>query len=294
MDLRRLLSVGVGGALCLLAAVPGAFTASTASAATQVQAASIAPELVEVPPPGPVGLPGTTTTIPTSHVHDGTNRAFVLHVPDGLLAPAPLVLALHAHSQEPKDIRAYSRLEALADEQGFIVAFPEGASGSWNAGACCFPASTDGVDDIAFLDEVIALTRVRARVDPARIHLTGGSNGAMMALRYACERSEVVASVAVVSGPLVAPCSPELPVHVQVMHGARDAVVPLRGGRNTFLKVAFPPVERSLAPFRKPGADVQLLVVPRAGHEWMTRARHGLDATRTLWGWMRDHPRAAR
>lgn len=291
MDPRRPLLVAAGAALSLLAGLPQALSSEPVPLAL-VAAASVGTQAPDAPvPPPKLGLPGSTTTIPTSRSYQGQNRAFVLHVPDGLLAPAPLVVALHAHSQEPKDIRAYSRLEALADEQGFVVAFPEGASGSWNAGTCCMPGSRDGVDDLAFLDEVIALSRTRALIDPTRISLTGGSNGAMMALRYACERPEVVASVAVVAGPLVAPCAPELPVPVLVLHGARDRVVPLQGGRNPKLGVTFPPVAASLEPFRQAGGEVQVQVVPRAGHEWMTRARHGVEASRVLWAWMRDHPR---
>ena len=289
MEPRRPLLVAFGAAFALLAGVPAALSATQQAAPVQVQAlGSVA---TQVPPPGPVGAPGSTTTVPTSKTYAGKVRSFVLHVPKGLLAPAPLVIALHAHSQEPKAIRGYSRLEALADEQGFVVAFPEGAGGSWNAGLCCFPGNRDKVDDVAFLDEVIALTRTKTLVDPNRIALTGGSNGAMMALRYACERPEVVASVAVVAGPLVAPCAPELPVPVLVLHGARDRVVPLNGGVNPKLRVNFPPVGASLEPFREAGSEVQLQVVPRAGHDWMTRSAHGIDATRAIWSWMRDRPR---
>ena len=291
MDPRRPLLVAAGAALCLLAALPQALGAEppAADAPGTVQAASVVPVVAEPDPPK--GLPGSTTNVPTSHSYQGKGRSFVLHIPDGLLAPAPLVVALHAHSQEPKAIRAYTRLEALADEQGFVVAFPEGASGSWNAGLCCAPAGRDAVDDVAYLDEVIARARAKAPIDPARIAFTGGSNGAMMALRYACERPEVVASVAVVAGPLVAPCNPELPVPVLVLHGAKDKVVPLNGGRNPKLGVTFPAVGPSLEPFRQAGGEVQLQVVPRAGHDWMIRSRHGVDATRAVWAWMRDHPR---
>jgi polyhydroxybutyrate depolymerase len=290
MDPRRPLRVAAGAALSLVAGLPQVLSTRPAAATPdRVLAASVVPTVAEVIPPK--GVPGSTTNVATSHSYQGKGRSFVLHIPDGLLAPAPLVVALHAHSQEPKAIRAYSRLEALADEQGFVVAFPEGASGSWNAGLCCVPGSRDQVDDLAYLDEVIALARTRTAIDPARIALTGGSNGAMMALRYACERPEVVASVAVVAGPLIAPCTPELPVPVLVLHGAKDKVVPLDGGRNPALGVTFPAVDPSLEPFRKAGGEVQLQVVPRAGHDWMTRGRHGVDATRAVWAWMRDHPR---
>lgn len=288
MELRRPLLVASGAALALLAAVPQTLSAASAAPVT-IQAASVVP-FQETP--GQISRPGRTVTLPTTHTYKGQRRYVVVHVPDGLLAPAPLVVALHAHSQEPKAIRAYSRLEELADEQGFVVAFPEGAAGSWNAGACCVPASKEGLDDVAFLDEVLSIVRTQALVDTDRVSLTGGSNGAMMALRYACERPDVVASVAVVSGPLIARCPLAQPVPVLVLHGARDTVVPLRGGRNAFLGVTFPPVDRSLEPFRKAKGEVRLQVVPRAGHDWMTRDKHGVDATLAAWLWMRDHPRS--
>lgn len=281
MDAGRPLLVLAGGALCLLAALPGARSAE--------------PE----PPPLPTlsaastaATPtGTTSVVPTSLTSDGRPRTFVLHVPDGLLAPAPLVVALHAHSQTADSIRAYTAFEALADEQGFVVAFPSGAGGSWNAGGCCRPGSLVGTDDVAFLDEVIALAQQRADVDADRIAVTGSSNGGMMALRYACERSTTVATAAVVAGPLMAPCAPTDGVSVLVLHGGRDGVVPPGGGRYAPLGVVFPDIGASLEPFRASGSDVDLRVLPEAGHGWMTLDEHGLDATQAVWEWVRDHPR---
>jgi polyhydroxybutyrate depolymerase len=294
MELRRPLSVAVGAALCLLAGLPSALGGQPGqNPPATIQAATVVPANIQAVPPDRIGLPGSTTTVETTQSYDGRARSFVLHIPDGLLAPAPLVVALHAHSQTTATIRGYSRLEALADEQGFVVAFPGGAGGSWNAGLCCRPGSRDGTDDVAFLDEVVALSRTKALIDPDRISFTGGSNGAMMALRYACEGSEVVASVAVVAGPLVAPCAPAQPVPVLALHGGQDGLVPLNGGTNAGLGVTFPPVGPSLEPFREAGGEVQLLVLPRAGHAWMTRSRDGVDATQLVWAWMRDHPRVS-
>lgn len=193
-------------------------------------------------------------------------------------------MALHARSQTTDSIRAYTAFEQLADAQGFVVAFPSGAGGSWNAGGCCRPGSVQGTDLVAFLDEVIALARERATIDVDRIAVTGSSNGGMMALRYACERSAVIATAAVLAGPLMAPCAPENGVSVLVLHGdAKDGVVPLDGGFYDPTDVTFPPVSASLEPFRSTGSDVDLRVLPDAGHGWMTLEEHGLDATQAVW-----------
>ncbi len=277
MDRRPLLVAAAGLATLVAALVT---LAVPASGAVQLQVVRLA----AVPPPS---LPGGTTTVPTSYAV----RPYVLHVPAGLLAPAPLVIALHGHSQEPANIRAYSLLERLSDEQGFVVAFPSGGAGSWNAGTCCFPSSDENTDDVAYLDEVLASIARRVPVDPDRVAIVGGSNGGMMALRYACERPLVIASVAIVSGVNVSACTPTAPIAVLALHGARDNVVPLRGGPNAALRTAFPDVSRSLDPFRRAGGDVQLRIVASAGHTWMTRDAHGVDATRALWDFIRDHPR---
>lgn len=283
---RPLLLVG-GAALCLF----GGFQAASSATAREV-----AP-----PPPAPTmaapvlrpSQPGSTEVVPTSAAYRGTQRAFVLHVPDGLLGPAPLVVALHAHSQQPSSIRAYSRFEALADEHGFVVAFPGGAGGSWNAGTCCAPGAGEGVDDVAFLDEVVALARERTDVDPQRIAVVGASNGGMMALRYACERPHLLASVVAVASPLIAPCTRAGATPVLALHGGADAEVPLAGGLNPRLRVTFPPVEQSLEPFRASGAEVEVRVVPAVGHTWMDRTKHGFDASGAAWAWVRDHPRVS-
>lgn len=279
MEAGRPLLVLAGGTLALLAALPGS------------RADEAPPTPVSKVSTAPVASAASTTIVPTSHTSDGRPRTFVLHVPDGLLAPAPLVVAMHAHSQTTDSIRAYTAFEALADAQGFVVAFPSGAGGSWNAGGCCRPGSVVGTDDVAFLDEVIALAQQRAPVDPDRIAVTGSSNGGMMALRYACERSDTIATAAVVAGPLMAPCAPSNGVSVLVLHGEQDGVVPPGGGPYEPLDVVFPDIGASLEPFRATGSDVDLQVVAGAGHGWMTLEEHGLDATQAVWQWVRDHPR---
>jgi polyhydroxybutyrate depolymerase len=288
MQLRRPLLLVGGAALCLVA---GFQAVPSATPVPAEEARASAPVLAA--PARDVVQPGSTGSVATSTSYRGTRRSFVLHVPDGLLGPAPLVVALHAHSQGPSSIRAYSRLEAFADENGFVVAFPGGAGGSWNAGTCCAPGAGDGVDDVAFLDEVIALSRERAEIDPQRIAVVGASNGGMMALRYGCARPDLLASVVVVSSPLIAPCPGAGATPVLALHGAQDAEVPLEGGSNARLGVTFPPIAQSLEPFRRAGAEVQVQVVPRAAHIWMTRTQHGFDATAAMWSWMRDRPRTS-
>ena len=239
----------------------------------------------------PVPAVAGATMVWTHDSYQGRPRGYLLHVPVGLSVPAPLVLVLHGLRQDPQRIRDFSDTDRIADRNGFVVAYPGGAAGSWNAGFCCGDAAAQGVDDLAFLDHVIAGIRARTLVDPARIYLEGYSNGGMMALRYACERPTVVAAVAVVAGSVTAGCSPAAPVAALDLHGGRDTVVPVRGGVSHTLRIAFGPVRDGLSGFAARGGDVEVEVLPRASHRWMTRAEDGLDAGESLWDWLRDHPR---
>ncbi|MCW2606647.1 MAG: polyhydroxybutyrate depolymerase, partial [Frankiales bacterium] len=214
----------------------------------------------------PVGLPGTTETVTVGE------RSFVLHVPDGLLGPAPLLVVLHAFSKDAETMRRVTGFEALADREGFVVVFGSGRDSSWNAGRCCGPARTLAVDDVAYLDDVVLETARRVRLDERRIGVSGFSNGAMMALRYACERADVVASVAVVAGTLVSPCAPSAPVDVLDLHGTADRTVPLDGGRNERLSADFPAVRGALVPFTRAGGEAQVRPQPGEGHHWVTGA----------------------
>lgn len=236
------------------------------------------------------GRRGSTQTLATSFRSGSGTRNVIVHVPAGLLAPAPLLIALHGRAQLGEAIQRYSGFDALADREGFVVAYPDGVAGSWNAQGCCSPATGKGVDDIAFLDEVIRLVQARTPIDPDRIAMTGGSNGAMMALDYACERPDVISAVAVVSGPYVSRCVPTRPTPVLELHGGLDKLVPLAGGSVPSLGVTFPAVDASFDPFRRAGSEVVVQVVPSAGHMWMTRDATGVDASAEVWDWVRDHP----
>jgi polyhydroxybutyrate depolymerase len=95
------------------------------------------------------------------------------------------------------------------------------------------PAAADSsrADDVAFLDATIEHATRHLGVDPARVFVTGFSNGAGMAFRYAAERAGRIAAVAPVAGHCWVPDpKPLRPVPTLYAIGTRDLLVPLRGG----------------------------------------------------------------
>ena len=75
-------------------------------------------------------------------------------------------------------------------------------------------------------------------VDPARVYVTGASNGGMMTQRLACEASGVFAAAAVViaSQPANLDCRPDRPISILFMSGTDDPMMPFEGGEVHFYR----------------------------------------------------------
>ena len=145
--------------------------------------------------------------------HDARTRSALVHIPATLAAdtrPVPLVLNFHGGGGHAANQRAYSRMDRLADREGFIVAYPNGTGPlpdrllTWNAGRCCGQAASRNVDDVGFVRALIDRLADRWPIDRSRVYATGLSNGAMMSYRLAIELPDRIAAIAPVAGSMVA------------------------------------------------------------------------------------------
>ncbi|WP_026415924.1 alpha/beta hydrolase family esterase [Actinomadura oligospora] len=210
------------------------------------------------------GFPTASGT--TKHKLDvGTpgHREFLLHVPPGLAdrkwgngrpsEPLPLVIALHGGAANMSAMESLSGFDPIADEKGFLVAYPDGFLLSWNAGDCCGPAKIGNIDDVGFLTKLIDRLNSSGLSDPRRVFVTGFSNGAGMAYRMGCEAAGKVAAIGVVEGALVTKCDPSRPVSAIVVHGTADRNVPFDGGgrRDINDDRPYPPVSYAMDFWRK-------------------------------------------
>jgi polyhydroxybutyrate depolymerase len=162
--------------------------------------------------------------------HGGLERTFLLHVPDDLPPGAPLLLAFHGYSSDALTLRSYAGFDAIADREGFAVAYPLGTVDGW--GYRYFEvgyAFHDGsVDDVGFARALAGALVADLGLDPDRVYATGMSNGGDLSYRLACEADDLVAGIAPVAGAmmgsLLQTCAPARAVPVLEIHGTDDDV----------------------------------------------------------------------
>jgi len=160
---------------------------------------------------------------------DGTERTVLLYRPTGTTRPAPLVVMLHGGYGNAAQAESTYGWDQQADTAKFLVAYPDGLYRSWNAGTCCGPPAALGVDDVAFVSNVVRSLEAEGAVDPGRVYVTGMSNGAMLAYRLACS-TNLFAAVAPVAGTILVDCRKATPTSLLHIHGAADKNVPYGGG----------------------------------------------------------------
>lgn len=173
----------------------------------------------------------------------GRERAYALHVPSKLPVEraVPLVLMFHGGGGTPDYAERDSGFSAVADRENFLVAYPAAYRKSWNDGRAVssIAAQREGVDDVAFVGEVIDDIARRHRIDLKRIYATGISNGGTFSHYLGAKLASRLAAIAPVAGGIAEPFAPKFapaaPVAVMLIHGTEDPLVPYAGGAVTVL-----------------------------------------------------------
>lgn len=133
------------------------------------------------------------------------SRAYTLYVPAGLDpdVPAPLLLMLHGCTQNPADFATGTRMNALADRHGVLIAYP--AQTPRDHGARCWnwfrrQDQQRGAGEPSILAGIVADISADHRVDPQRVYVAGLSAGAAMAVILGHTYPDVFAAVGAHSG----------------------------------------------------------------------------------------------
>ncbi len=169
----------------------------------------------------------------------GINRDFIYYHPGNAPANCPLVFVAHGYTGSAQGIMDYSAFNALADEFGFAVCYPQGIDDSygnafWNVGYDF--QNNETVDDVAFLVHLSEYLQANHSLDSEKVFCTGMSNGGDFCYLLACEASSHFRAVAPVAGMIMQDildaCNPMSSVSILEIHGTQDNVTYFNGDPN--------------------------------------------------------------
>jgi polyhydroxybutyrate depolymerase len=183
-----------------------------------------------------------SVNIKESFNYAGVERSYILHVPPGkdISKDYPLMIALHGGGGDGKGMQKLTlgKFDELADREGFLVVYPDGIDKHWNDGRSVdetgYSVHENKIDDSGFLSVLIDKMIKERRVNPAKVYITGMSNGAMMTYRCGCDLSNKIAAIAPVAGnipeQLTHSCNPVKPLSVLAINNMNDPLMPYKGG----------------------------------------------------------------
>jgi polyhydroxybutyrate depolymerase len=166
---------------------------------------------------------------------EGQNREFVTYLPPpppaGTTEKLPVIISLHGRLGTATGQMRFADFRPLADREKVIIICPQGIGRSWNDGRGT-PAHDQGINDVKFIDQLISYVTSTYNADPARIYITGMSNGGFMCSRLACQLRGRIAAIAVVgaSMDIADEYQPSGPMPVMYIQGTKDPLVPYQGG----------------------------------------------------------------
>jgi polyhydroxybutyrate depolymerase len=223
------------------------------------------------------------------------NRSYLLQLPTNYQPERSykLLLAFHGSGGNASGMQSIAQFTQYSDD--YIVVYPNSKEVEWNEGCGCNVAHRKGIDDLAFVDQLIADIQAKHQISQGEIYAAGFSQGGLFTQNLACNRSTVFKAVAVVAAPmseqLAASCSPEKALSVLMVHGYQDGVLPYNGySDSNFGLISSPDAilkhaskhgglpYRLIKPFPELGAGVisysngqqkyQLYSVAYGGHSW--------------------------
>lgn len=203
----------------------------------------------------------------TLHVGAWERKALV-HTPEGYdgKKPLPVVLFLHGAGGSAENAAHDYGWEEKADREHFLAVFPQGLPARpgqrgrlltnpniWRDGR---PEIRDrGVDDVAFLRQLLDTLEERGLLDARRLYVTGFSNGAGMTFHLGIVLSDRIAAIAPASSGMF-DTNPSLthPIPMLYITGTADPLNPIQGGTVRLpwgTTTQKPPIQKSIETWRR-------------------------------------------
>ena len=169
---------------------------------------------------------GTAVTSGTRTIAvDDLMRSFIVRAPasaDGR-TPLPVVFAFHPFGTDARYMA--SRVPVSSSWRDAIVVYPNGTPRPGSGPGFAWQGRAGDIEDrdLRFFDAMLAWLATNGCIDERRVFVLGYSNGAGLAYLIACERSDRIAAVAIVSGRMG--CAPNRAKPAIISHGVADATI---------------------------------------------------------------------
>jgi poly(hydroxyalkanoate) depolymerase family esterase len=216
--------------------------------------------------------------------NEAGSRRYKLYIPSRYSGePLPLVVMLHGCKQSPDDFAAGTRMNELAEERGFLVAYPEQPS-SANPSKCWnWFSPADQLPDKGEPSLIAGITRQIMgdfTVDPSRVYVAGLSAGGSAAAIMGSAYPDLYAAICVHSG-LACGSAKDMPSAFAAMRQGG----PLREGRKHPLPTIVFHGDRDHTV--SPVNGDQVIAQSKAGAELQLTTNHGrssggISYTRTV------------
>jgi polyhydroxybutyrate depolymerase len=199
----------------------------TAATATKAKVETT-PTPTPTPAPAPTPTPAPVITAHTLLVGGLTRQWEQLTPGGGTTSTTPILVVLHGQAvTADQEVGRDTLLPLVAQGRAELV-YPQGLGLSWNALGCCAYAQAHNIDDVGFIEALVAA------VDPGRarpVDLVGYSNGGRLAYTIACQDPTLVDAYAIVDAmPLANGCTLSRPISILQIDGTVDPVIPYRPG----------------------------------------------------------------
>ncbi len=169
---------------------------------------------------------------------DDREREYMVHLPPSFNNESrlPVIFALHGGGGDYKRIIRYYNLNHLADENGFIIVYPNAINKAWSMSCVSSRVNKidNSVDDVHFISSLLNYLITDYKVDSKRVFCTGISRGGVFSLFLAWQLSDRITAIAPVCASMPQAISYEYTFKHQtpvlLINGTEDPLISYNGG----------------------------------------------------------------
>ena len=161
--------------------------------------------------------------------YDGNNREYELYIPENYndSNAVPLLFNFHGGNGTMSDQIYLSDMRSLADENNFIIVYPQAIADPTDDGSLnwIFKGDSDH-DDIYFIESIIDELSSQYSIDLSRVYACGYSLGGEFVFELLCRLNNKIAAGVVVARTMgqyqYENCNPEHPTAIMTILGTED------------------------------------------------------------------------